>query len=737
MNEYVYVTGGFDEQTIGQPYTYYEGAFIRTLTYEANKAPGDPYNPSVQDPTMYATFPYAKDLEGNWETVSTSNLYQYAVQYAYRTSSTTSNVLYDYQSITFTGVTTGAVITYFIPGGIKETVTVSASSGEFGPDTYVYTVDNQIDTVRADYVLVGTNLTISGCAVYSVTNSAVPANHIPLGNYSGSRVYSGLAFPATFDKFTATANSSGRIDDRTTWVSDNSSVTVYGLTPVVGPVTPVVTDTLTDITQAWDHGLILLSSSTPLQNRENAETVYFTGETWNITGTVWPSKLEVKFYDESNNGTVISATNRADFTANLTNSTYATFSGSTLKFTFSNCSYFTCFDDRSQKILGVSTDVVPVTYYDSTSNVYLSPGGSPNFSNSGNQLSNISAMSTTDEAYSVYSACNSNSFLVQVLQNGTVNAMHYADDRLTANQALLSTGKEIVITLRDDYKIYWVTRDGYVISYDTSKEFGAVGSIVVLAHVPSSVNVQSAAVTTRYIAISGDTNTLHFVSKSGQVLSFDQPYVPMGPMVWDGARYLYVYPVSGSDVLRLDTILYENPSFVNGSMLVEYAIVSDGERSWFQNIQNDHLIKQLQVSKFVIKAGTTEQQFDLSLKNLVTELLFTIDDDGLEGISLLFNGIPIIDYDDAGTELSLGKIQPYEHHARKPDRPFWMYSFAKYPSKMNPSGFVNMSRIVDQVISVRVTPSDVDRTFAVWADSYNVMRFRNGLAGMLYDYSTQ
>ena len=48
-----------------------------------------------------------------------------------------------------------------------------------------------------------------------------------------------------------------------------------------------------------------------------------------------------------------------------------------------------------------------------------------------------------------------------------------------------------------------------------------------------------------------------------------------------------------------------------------------------------------------------------------------------------------------------------------------------------------MSRIVDQVISVRVTPSDVDRTFAVWADSYNVMRFRNGLAGMLYDYSTQ
>lgn len=738
-NTTVYVTGGLDPETIGQPYTYYEGAFIRTLTYEPNKDPADPYNVNVSDPTMYATFPYSKDLAGQWKTIETSNLSTYLVQMAYSTSGTTSNVLYDFQSITYTGVSVGATITYFIPGGEKATVIVSGPSGEFGPETSVYTLTDQVEVVRPDYVLVGTNLTISGCAVYSVTVGGVTVPHLPLGNYSGTRVYNGVTFPAVFDKFTAQANSQGRIDDRTTWVSNSSNVvTVYGLTPVTGPFAPVVTNTLTNITAAWDNGLVLLSASTPLQNRRNAETIYFTGETWNIKGSVWPMKLEVKFYDEKNVATLISGPSRNSFTSNLTSSKYATFSGSTFKFTFSNCIYFTCFDDRSQKILGVNTEVVPVTYYDSTSNVYLSPGGSPNFSLSGLQLSNVSAGSATDESYSVYSACNSNSFLVQVLQNGTVNAMHYAGDKRTANQQLLPTKKDIVSVLHSDYdsRVYWVSRDGTIISYDTTKEFGSVGSVKVLANV-TSINVQSAAVTTRYIALSGDNNVMAFVAKTGQVFNFDQPYVPDGPMVWDGARYLYVYPKTGSNVLRLDTILYVNPSFVNGSMLVEYALVSEGERRWFQNIQNDHLIKQLQVSKFLIKAGTAEQQFDLSLKNLVTELLFTLDDDALEGISLLFNGVPIIDYDDAGTALNLGKIQPYEHHARKPDRPFWMYSFAKYPSMMEPSGFVNMSRIVDQVISVRVTPSNVDRTFTVWADSYNVLRFRNGLAGMLYDYSTQ
>lgn len=733
----VYVTGGLDPATIGQPYTYYEGAFIRTLTYEPNKVPDDPYNPNVQDPTMYVSFPYAKDKDGNWQTIRTSNLYPYLVQSAYRTADT-SNVLYDFQSITFTGVSLGAVITFFLPGGLKDTVTVNSSSAEFGPDIQVYTADNQVETVRADYVLVGTNLTISGCAVYSVTNSGVPASHIPLGNYSGSRVYSGVTFPAIFDKFTAVANSQGRIDDRTTWISNSSSVTVYGLSAVSGPVQPVTINTLSNITQAWDNGLVLLSSSTPLQNRENADTVYFTGETWGVNGTVWPQYLEATFYDSNNNGTTIRGTSKASFTSNLISSPYATFSGSTLKFTFSNCIYFTCFDDRSQKILGVSTEVVPVTFYDQTSNVYLSPGGSPNFNLSGLQLSNVSALSESDDNYRVYSACNSNSFLVQVLQDGTVNAVHYASDRRTANRPLIAAGQDIIKTLHDDSMIYWVTRNGYIFSYDTTKEFGAVGSMTLFANV-ATINVQSAAVTTRYISLSGDSDNLVFVSKDGQtVTSFpDQPYVPTGPMIWDGARYLYVYPTTGSNVLRLDTILYQNPSFVNGSMLVEYALISDGERNWFRSIQNDHLIKQLQVSKFQIKAGTSEQQFDLSLKNLVTELLFTIDDDGLEGISLWFNGVPIIDYDDAGTALNLGSIQPYEHHLRKPDRPFWMYSFAKYPNKMEPSGFVNMSRIIDQVISVRVTPSNVDRTFSVWADSYNVLRFRDGLAGMLYDYSTQ
>jgi hypothetical protein len=747
LTDTVFVSGGSDPEKRGQPDTWYEGFFTKSLTYVPNKDPSDPYTVNLADNAMYSTFVYSKTRTGQWKTTVTSDLSGYLVQMAwsYPVFTDTSNVLTNFQSITYTGVdtsTSNAVITYILPGGMFATqnVTNGSTFQDFGPDLAIRSLDDTVTQVKSDYVYSGTNLTISGCAVYSVTVNGVPQTHIPLGGFSGTRTFLDVSFPAVFDTFVAVSNSSGRIDDRTTWSSDSTSVTVYGLGSVNLPnKTPIVVNTITDITSQWENGLIVLSSSTPWQSRLFAETVYFTAGYWKTTSNIWPLTLRATFYDSNNVGTTITGTSKSSFGSNLLTSGYATFNGSSLKYTFTNCTYFTCSDPRSQKVLGIVSSVVPVTYYDSTSNVYLSPGGSPNFSQNGNQLSNISGGSVTDEAYNVYSACNSNSFLVQVLQNGTVNAINYDGSGRTANQALFPSGLNIVSTLHESYNVYWVSSTGTIVKYNTKKEFGAVGSMSVLSQ-PFASGVKYSAVTNRYAVVPLTTSNVGFVDvTSGKLTVMSGITVPTGPLVWDGARYLYFYPPAGPDsnVLRLDTILYTDPTFVNASMLVEYALVSEGERAWFKSIQNDHLMKQLQVSSFLVKAGTTEQQFDLGLKNLVTELLFTIDDDGLEAISLYFNGIPIIDYDDAGTLLSLSKIQPYEYHLRVPDRPFCMYSFAKFPNKMAPSGFVNMSRIVDQVISVRFTPSDVDRTFTVWADSYNVIRFRDGLAGMLYDYSTQ
>ena len=742
----VYVTGGTDPAIRGSADTWYEGQFISKMTYVPNKDPSDPYTATLYDTQMYSTFVYSKSRTGQWTTISSNDLSGYLVQVAraYPEFVETSNVLTDFQSITYTGVdttTSNAIITYILPGGLFETqnVTFGSTFQDFGPNLSVRGLDDTVSQIRADYVYSGTNLTISGCAVYSVTVNGVPQVHIPLGNFSGSRTFTDVTFPAVFDTFVADQDSSGRVDDRTTWTSDSTSVTVYGLGSVHLPnKSPIVVNTITNITEAWDNGLIVLSSSTPWQSRIFAETVYFTPGYWKTVSNIWPTTLSATFYDSNNNGETVTGTNQSSFTSNLISSPYATFDGSSLKFTFRNCTYFTCSDPRSQKILGITSPVVPVTYYDSTSNVYLSPGGSPNFSLSGTQLSNISGGSTTDEEYRVYSACNSNSFLVQVLQNGTVNAINYDDSGRTANEPLVTSGLNIISTLQESYNVYWVSSTGTILKYNTKKEFGAVGSMSVL-RLPFAFGITASAITNRYIVVPMSTSNIGFVDKnSGDLRVMSGLNVPGGPLVWDGARYLYFYPQAPySNVLRLDTILYTNPTFVNASMLVEYALVSEGERAWFKRIQNDHLMKQLQGYKFVIKAGATEQQFDMNLKNLVTELLFTLDDDAIEAVSLYFNGVPVIDYDDAGTLLSLSKIQPYEHHIRVPDRPFCMYSFAKFPDSMKPSGFVNMSRIVDQVVSVRVTPSDVDRTFSVWADSYNVIRFRDGLAGMLYDYSTQ
>ena len=476
--------------------------------------------------------------------------------------------------------------------------------------------------------------------------------------------------------------------------------------------------------------MVVLSDSTPWQtNQGTADMLYFTGEYWTLSQNLWPLNMSITAYDANNRPTVVTGTTETNFRSNVVGQGYAT---GVTSFTFQNCAYLVCNDIRSRLVLGLGSNVtVPVTYYSSPS-ITLDPGGRPVYSGSV-AISGINAKTATDTKNSVYTASNTSPWLLQVKQGGQVVAMDTTGVQ-TPNGSLVSQ-KEYVTVMTEGTNVYFLAKDGTLVTYDNRYEFGQVGSMTV-TNIGVS-DIYSATLTNRYIAVNKKTSSnIYYVSKStGKVNVMQGIGQQNGLLVWDGARYLYEFSPSGSAVV-VDTILYTNPTFVNASMLIEYALVSEEERAWFQRVQFDQLFKQLQVTKFLIKAGITEAQFTLKLKNLVTELMFTIDDDGLDAIELYFNGVPIID-EDNGSALCLSKIQPYEHHKRIPDRPFFMYSFAKKPSEMNPSGFVNMSRIIEQVIKVTVIPAAVDRTFTVWADSYNVMRFRDGLAGVLYDYSTQ
>ena len=63
----------------------------------------------------------------------------------------------------------------------------------------------------------------------------------------------------------------------------------------------------------------------------------------------------------------------------------------------------------------------------------------------------------------------------------------------------------------------------------------------------------------------------------------------------------------------------------------------------------------------------------------------------------------------------------------------YTYSFALDPENYLPTGSVNMSRIINQLLTLRLTEySGGTRTIHIYAKSYNVLRIQNGLAGMLF-----
>lgn len=733
-------------QPKGVANVYYEGNFTSNLTFSYGNFASDPYQTVPSSNALSATFPYVYTVNDVWTSKTLSNLDRFNVSRGVRyignpSNPIVSNVLTGYLAITYTGVSasSNALIRYVGPGGILYTTNLipSDTTINIGPSSYYYEDGvYKTRTTTTTCTRVGTTLYFNGAIpIYSVSVGGVPQVHDPIGGFSNVLQFTGVTYPVSFTpSLTITGPGSGRLDDRTQWVASGSTVNFYGLTDVTCLQTGVTKvpriSTLSNITAEFDRNLVVLSDSTPWQTfTGGADMIYFTGEYWTLSQNLWPLNMSITAYDVNNNPTVVTGTTETDFRSNVVAAGYAT---GVTSFTFQNCAYLKCTDIRSRLVLGLGSNVtVPVTYYSSPS-VTLDPGGRPVYSGSV-AISAINAKTCTDTKNSVYSASNTSPWLLQVNQGGTIVAMDTTGVQ-TPNGSLVSQ-KDYVTVLTEGTQVYFVARDGTVVVYDNSYEFGQVGSMRVMSTGISGI--YSGALTNRYLALNTKTSSnIYYVNKLTGASTIMQGIGQQnGLLVWDGARYLYEFGPTNS-VVVVDTILYTNPTFVNTSMLIEYALVSEEEREWFQKVQFDQLFKQLQVSKFLIKAGTTETQFNLKLKNLVTELMFTIDDDGLDSIELYFNGIPIID-EDNGSALCLSKIQPYEHHRRIPDRPFFMYSFAKKPYEMNPSGFVNMSRIIEQVLNVRVIPSNVDRTLVVWADSYNMMRFRDGLAGVLYDYSTQ
>jgi hypothetical protein len=78
-------------------------------------------------------------------------------------------------------------------------------------------------------------------------------------------------------------------------------------------------------------------------------------------------------------------------------------------------------------------------------------------------------------------------------------------------------------------------------------------------------------------------------------------------------------------------------------------------------------------------------------------------------------------------------MQPYQNHTSIPTTNYiYSYSFGLYPEKFQPSGTCNFSKIDNSNLILTMASSINAGEISVYAINYNILKIKNGMAGLLY-----
>ena len=188
-------------------------------------------------------------------------------------------------------------------------------------------------------------------------------------------------------------------------------------------------------------------------------------------------------------------------------------------------------------------------------------------------------------------------------------------------------------------------------------------------------------------------------------------------------------------------------SSLSAALDTTYVYLDTAERAKFSTTHFEQLITQLQC--YSIKSTNTEVRMSLNFNHPVIELLFAVRRQVNERCNNWFNYSGIDGRDPvirAGLHLNsqprfnhrpgswLRLCQPYQCHTNIPESYIYCYSFALYPEQTTPSGSCNLSRIdhCDLILNLQEGLGKEQVTIIVYARSWNVLRFREGLCGVAY-----
>ena len=186
---------------------------------------------------------------------------------------------------------------------------------------------------------------------------------------------------------------------------------------------------------------------------------------------------------------------------------------------------------------------------------------------------------------------------------------------------------------------------------------------------------------------------------------------------------------------------------LSAALETTYVYLDTVERQKFATTHFEQLITQLQ--SYSITSSNSQVRMQLNFNHPIIELMFAIrrqcnercnawfDYSGVDSrdpivkAALFLNNQPRFQ-NKPGTWLRL--VQPYQAHTNIPDCFVYVYSFALHPEQPEPSGSCNMSRIdhVDLVLNLQEGLGREQVTVLVYARNWNVLRYREGLAGLAF-----
>jgi hypothetical protein len=177
----------------------------------------------------------------------------------------------------------------------------------------------------------------------------------------------------------------------------------------------------------------------------------------------------------------------------------------------------------------------------------------------------------------------------------------------------------------------------------------------------------------------------------------------------------------------------------------DYIYLDTDERRRFAQVSHEYLIEQLQRQT----EGSANTDYKLNFNHPVIELIFAVrrqaaekcnswfDYSGIDGrdpvvkACLNLNNQPRFQ-NKPGPWLRM--VQPYQFHSNIPETFIYVYSFALHPEDSSPSGSCNMSRIDHVTLTLTLQESLAQETVTVlvYARNFNVLRFKEGLAGLAF-----